>query len=227
IRDGVDPVRIIPWIHNVLERGVSDLYLHLNLESEFLLPSKVYLSKTLVRLKIYFGQYPTIDVEDVHLPKLKTLYIESSHFEKHGIGLTKFLSGCSMLEDLVLEDISWFFWDFASVSVPTLKRLTFCWEERYDFPKSVSIDTPNLVYLKFTDTVAGKYPKVNFDSLVEAHIDLHLLKPLLIQYHQGYGENDMVGNATDFIMRLCNVKTLYLSANTLQVCFHYSHLSFF
>ncbi|CAL9225267.1 unnamed protein product [Arabidopsis halleri] len=217
IGDGVDPVRITPWIHNVLDRGVSDLYLHLNLESEFLLPSKVYLSKTLVRLKLRFGLYPTIDVEDVHLPNLKSLYIESTHFEKHGIGLSKLLSGCPMLEDLVLDDISWCIWDFASVSVPTLRKLTFCWEERDEFPKSVLLDTPNLVYLKFTDTVAGKYPKVNFDSLVEAHIDLRLLKPILINYHQGYGENDMVGNATDFMMRICNVKTLYLSANTLQV----------
>ncbi|KAL9286755.1 putative F-box domain, FBD domain, leucine-rich repeat domain superfamily [Arabidopsis thaliana] len=217
IGDGIDPVRIIPWINNVLERGVSDLDLHLNLESEFLLPSQVYLCKTLVWLKLRFGLYPTIDVEDVHLPKLKTLYIEATHFEEHGVGLTKLLSGCPMLEDLVLDDISWFIWDFASVSVPTLKRLRFSWQERDEFPKSVLLDTPNLVYLKFTDTVAGKYPKVNLDSLVEAHIDLRLLKPLLINYHQGYGENDMVGNATDFIMRICNVKTLYLSANTLQV----------
>ncbi|KAL9817408.1 F-box/LRR-repeat protein [Arabidopsis thaliana] len=169
IGDGIDPVRIIPWINNVLERGVSDLDLHLNLESEFLLPSQVYLCKTLVWLKLRFGLYPTIDVEDVHLPKLKTLYIEATHFEEHGVGLTKLLSGCPMLEDLVLDDISWFIWDFASVSVPTLKRLRFSWQERDEFPKSVLLDTPNLVYLKFTDTVAGKYPKVNLDSLVEAH----------------------------------------------------------
>ncbi|EOA15493.1 hypothetical protein CARUB_v10004737mg [Capsella rubella] len=218
VRDRVDPVRVIPWIHNVLERCVFDLDLHLAFESEFLLPSEVYMSKTLVRLKLYFGLlFPTFDDEDVYLPKLKTLHLECVHFEKHGIGLTKLLSGCHMLEELVLNDISWFIWDFASVSVPTLKRLTFRWEERDEFPKSVSLDTPNIVYLKFTDTVAGTYPKVNIDSLVEAHIDLRLLKPLLINYHEGYGENDMVGNATDFIKRLCNVKTLYLSANTLQV----------
>ncbi|XP_010435188.1 PREDICTED: F-box/LRR-repeat protein At4g14103-like isoform X1 [Camelina sativa] len=217
VRDGVDPVRITSWIHSVLERGVSDLDLHLDFESEYLLPSEVYLSKTLVSLKLYFGLYPTFDAEDVHLPKLKTLHIESVHFEKHGMRLTKLLSGCHILEDLVLNDISWFIWDFASVSSPTLKRVTFSWQERDEFPKSVSFDTPNLVYLKFTDTVAGKYPKVNFDSLVEPHIDLCLLEPLLIDYHEGYGENDMVGNATDFLMRLCNVKTLYLSPNTLQV----------
>ena len=145
-----------------------------------------------------------------------------------------------MLEDLVLDNISWFIWGFASVSVTTLKRLTFFWEERGENPKSVLLDTPNLVYLKFTDTIADKYPKVNFDSLVEAHIDLRMseeqtgltefleeasLADLLIHYSEGYGENDLVGNATAFIMGICNVKILSLSANTLQVCISYYHLS--
>lgn len=139
-----------------------------------------------------------------------------------------------MLEDLVLDDICWFIWDFASVSVTTLKRLTFCWDgERDENPKSVSIDTPNLIYLKFTDIIADKYPKVNFDSLVEAHIDLRMsdeqmglthfkeeasFEDLQIHDSEGHGENDLVGNATDFIMGICNVKILYLSADTLQVC---------
>ncbi|CAL9245804.1 unnamed protein product [Arabidopsis halleri] len=232
VRDGVDPVRINSWIDNVLERGVSNLDLDIGLESKFLLSSKIYLSKTLVRLKLKFGYSPSFDVEDVHLPKLKTLYLDPVHFEKHGVGLTKLLSGCHMLEDLVLDDISWFIWDFASVSVTTLKRLTFCWEERGENAKSVSLDTPNLVYLKFTDTIADKYPKVNFDSLVEAHIDLRMseeqmglthfieeasFEDLQIHYSEGHGENDLVGNATAFIMGICNVKILSLSANTLQV----------
>ncbi|CAA7016708.1 unnamed protein product [Microthlaspi erraticum] len=147
IRDGddpVDPIRIFRWILNVLERGVADLKLGLDLErdltqgieSDSLLPSEIFLSETLVRLKLS-GCGPNIDVEEACLPKLKTLCIEGVHFEKHGVGLDKLLSGCHELEDLVLDDISWFIWDFASVSVPTLKRLKFSWQELDKNPKSV------------------------------------------------------------------------------------------
>ncbi|XP_010512148.1 PREDICTED: F-box/LRR-repeat protein At4g14103-like [Camelina sativa] len=232
VTDGVDPLRINSWIDNVLERGVSDLDLDIGLESEFFLTSKIFLSKTLVELKLTFGYSPTLDVKDVHLPKLKTLYLNVES-EEHGFGLTKLLSGCHMLEDLVLDEISRCIWDDASVSVTTLKRLTCCWEDRaYDNATSVSLDTPNLVYLKFTDTIADKYLKVNFNSLVEAHINLRMseeqmgltdfleeatFEDLQIHYSEGYGENDLIGNATEFIMGLCNVKILSLSANTLRV----------
>ncbi|KFK35126.1 hypothetical protein AALP_AA5G240200 [Arabis alpina] len=106
-----------------------------------------------------------------------------------------------MLEDLVMDGIFGFAWDFASVSVTTLKRLTFYWGVRNENLKSVSFDTPNLVYLDYTDTVADKYPKVNFGLLVEAKINLR--------------KTD--GNATNFIVGLCNVKILNLSSDTLEV----------
>lgn len=101
VKDGVDPSRINSWIDNVSERGLSnlDLYIGIRLEPDFLVSPELFLSKTLIRLKL---SNPDLDVEDVHLPKLKTLCLESVHFEKHGIGLTKLLSGCHILEDLVL-----------------------------------------------------------------------------------------------------------------------------
>ncbi|KAG2331890.1 hypothetical protein Bca52824_003070 [Brassica carinata] len=126
----------------------------------------------------------------------------------------------------------WCKWNFSSVSVPTLKRLTFCWEARDENPESVSIDTPNLVYLEFTDTISDVYPKLNFDSLVEARICLRMsedqigkaqfleeasFSDLQIHYAEGNEENEMVGNAIDFIVGICNVQILYLYADTLEV----------
>ncbi|KAJ4873794.1 F-box/LRR-repeat protein [Raphanus sativus] len=228
----VVPIRIFTWILNVLRRGVSDLNLFVDLQSESLLPSKIFLSETLVRLKLKSGYGANIkldDNQDVYLPKLKTLFLQAG-YENHGIGLAKLLSGCHMLEELVMYDISWLLWNFSSVSITTLKRLTFCWGEIDTNAKSVSIDTPNLVYLNFTDTIADAYPIVNLCSLVEARICLrmsykqygkaHFLDEASFSDLQqiNYSKaNKKVGNATDFIMGIRSVHILYLYADTLEV----------
>ena len=41
-------------------------------------------------------------------------------------------------------------------------------------PKRVSFDTPNVVYFEYSDNIAYKYPVLNFDSLVEAHINIKM-----------------------------------------------------
>lgn len=99
-----------------------------------------------------------------------------------------------------------------SISSKTLMRLTLhCYDEK---PDCVSFDAPNLVYFDYSDNVAGKYPKVNLGSLVEASIDLGMTND---QYaHARYV--GLVGNATDFLMGIRSVQILYLSANTLGVC---------
>lgn len=63
-----------------------------------------------------------------------------------------------------------------------------------------------------------KYPKVNFSSLVEAHIGLRLTEDqsgdanFSEDGHFSEGDDDeekgMVGNATDFLMGICNVQIL-------------------
>ncbi|CAH8310535.1 unnamed protein product [Eruca vesicaria subsp. sativa] len=90
-------------------------------------------------------------------------------------------------------------------------------------PKSVSFDTPNLVYFEYSDAIADTYPKVNFASLVEASLDLRMTHEQISKAK--FSEDDllkeeegtMVGNATVLLMGICNVKKLYLSDNTLEV----------
>lgn len=102
------------------------------------------------------------------------------------------------------------------MSSRTLKRLTLRCEDYWDNnPDSVSFDTPNLVYFEYADHVAKKYEIVNFDSLVEASIDLRMTH----DQSANASYEDLVGNATELLMRISNVQTLYLSANTLAVCF--------
>ncbi|CAA7016697.1 unnamed protein product [Microthlaspi erraticum] len=117
------------------------------------------------------------------------------------------------------------FWEACSVvSSRSLKRLTLRLQQRLDGNhKSVSFDTPNLVYFEYSDTIADQYPVVKFDSLVEASLDLRMTHEQIrkAKFSNDYffkpDEETMVGNATDLVMGICNVKTLYLSDNTLEV----------
>ncbi|KAJ4884997.1 FBD-like domain family protein [Raphanus sativus] len=116
------------------------------------------------------------------------------------------------------------FWEFCSVSSTTLKRLTLRFKQMFDEnPKSVSFDTPNLVYFEYSDAIADTYPKVDFASLGEASLDLRMTHEQICKAK--FSEDDlfkeeegtMVGNATVLLMGICNVKKLYLSDNTLEV----------
>ncbi|KAG7566482.1 Leucine-rich repeat 2 [Arabidopsis suecica] len=199
---------------------VLDLDLHISSESDYHLPSKVFMNKTLVRLKLGSKDEFIIDVQEVFLPKLKTLYLHGFVcFEESGVACAKLISGCPVLEELVMINLMWGLLDVCSVSNPTLKRVTICCETIDYNPQSVSFDTPNLVYLEFTDVVAIKYPKVNLDSLVEARLGLRLTPYQITRARNsvdGVGE-EMVGNASDFLMGISNVKILYLSSHTLEV----------
>lgn len=179
------------------------------------MPASVFVSKSLVRLRIETGNGAVIDVEDVFLPKVKTLHLDSVVFGEVGnCSLVKLVSGCHVLEELVLTDMCWDGYWNRSVSSKTLKRLTLRCEDWNKNPDSVLFDTPNLVYFEYSDHVADRYEIVNFDSLVEASIGLQMTRDQ--RRHSSYG--DMVGNATDLLMRISNVQILYLSANTLEVC---------
>ncbi|XP_020880541.1 putative F-box/LRR-repeat protein At3g59170 [Arabidopsis lyrata subsp. lyrata] len=224
--DPVDPDSVVPWIHKVLVRGVSDLQLVVDMNgwTSDPLPSRIFLSETLVKLTIKIRDGPFIDVKHVHLPKLKTLYLRSVVFDETDIGFSKLLSGCPVLEELVIDHIGSCVWTSCPVSVATLKRLTFCCENmkfcgmHEENPNNVSFDTPNLVYLEYAEVIANNYPKVNFDSLVEAKIDIWMTDDQIEEVTlRDNEENCMVGNATDFIFGIRNVRVLYLSADTLEV----------
>ncbi|EOA23943.1 hypothetical protein CARUB_v10017159mg [Capsella rubella] len=217
--DGIQDEDVFPWILNALRHGVSDLALHVSPSLVYWLPSKVFASKTLVRLKIGPKDGPRIKLRNVCLPKLKTLNLDSVVFEEGEIGFAKLLSGCPLLEELSLLNLSWDYWDSCSVSSKILKRLTLCCSYCGGNPKSVSFDTPNVVYFEYSDNIARKYPQMNFDSLVEASICTRMTndQKANARYVSDVDEEtEMVGNAMNLLMGICSVKTLYLSCDTLE-----------
>lgn len=114
-------------------------------------------------------------------PNLKTLYLDDVQFQGNNgnVGFVKLLSGCPVLEYLVMQDMKWYEWDDCSVSSNTLKRLKFYWdiydiEDREERPNSVSFDTPNLLRIEYTDAIADMYPTLKFDSLAGATLCLQM-----------------------------------------------------
>ncbi|CAH8277845.1 unnamed protein product [Arabidopsis lyrata] len=209
--DIIDQMWVLEMIPNVLKRGVSDLDLDISsiwdsFDSMFYhLPPKIFVSETLVRLKLKFVQGVNISVEgDVSLPISKILHLD--YFK------------------ISLEPGPF----FVNVSIPTLKRLTFRrfeeFDEAEDFNKSVSLsifENPNLVYIEYIDSIADRYQQVSFDSLVEASLGLRLRSDLV--YNQRYHETEYSmsfkekSNVTTLLTGICNVKILCLSDNTLEV----------
>ena len=219
--DVIHPAIIIGWLLKVMERGVLDLDLNISSEMGYRLPSEMFCSETLVRLKLGIRDVLTINKEKgVFLPKLKTLCLDYI-MVKNSV-FAKLLSGCHALEELVLNNL---FEVKGSCSVfhNTLERLVVRRSRTFDENlESVSFSTPNLVYLDYSDAIANMYPKVEFNSLVEASLDLIMTSDQIVSAISNEDidrspQEEMVGNATNFLMGICNVKILTVSYNTLQV----------
>ncbi|KAG7544184.1 FBD domain, partial [Arabidopsis thaliana x Arabidopsis arenosa] len=235
-KDVVDQYWVLEWIPKVLKRGVLDIDLHIPSSRDYCenssfypLPSKIFESKTLVRLKIQFQDGVSIHVKrGVSLPKLKTLHLD--YFRIDTGTFNKLLSGCHALEELVLVNLMW--GDSSepeacpvTVSIPTLKRLKFCRSEDFyeaefheyeDYDEeninegvSLSFDNPNLVYLEYSDAIVDRFKQVSFESLVEANLRLR-------KTPDDQTETDKI-NVTKLLMGIRNVKILYLSNDTLEV----------
>ncbi|CAH2060128.1 unnamed protein product, partial [Thlaspi arvense] len=125
--------------------------------------------KTLVELKTGYGVDLDAWDDDMCLPMLKTLVLDSV-----GFGRGQFqtlLPACPALEELMLLNIEWRDGNVV-LSSSTLKKLKISSECRS--LGTFSIDTPNLVFLDYSDFVAEDYPLVNLTNLLEATIDLAL-----------------------------------------------------
>ncbi|CDY07824.1 BnaC03g47980D [Brassica napus] len=112
-----------------------------------------------------------------------------------------------MLKTLTFESTWWPEMD-ESVSSQSLRKLTIYAGGFRDFrnPKSISFDTPNLVYLEYSDYVAADYPKLT------GH-DIELIRA-------PNDEDDVslrLGNVWKLISGLRNVQRLFISADTLEV----------
>ncbi|KAG2293692.1 hypothetical protein Bca52824_040361 [Brassica carinata] len=231
-KTGIDTDRVNLWICNVLQRGVKSVELVLDfhrsddddLDAEYMyfLPDEMFVSTKLVELSLRseFGVEWSRRGADTFLPMLKTLTFEST-WVLLCEDLEVFLSSFPVLEDLHMAHIEWPETD-ESVSSQSLRKLTIYAGGFRDFrnPKSISFDTPNLVYLEYSDYVAADYPKVNLPDLAEAVLDLKLTGHDIELIRAPNDEDDVslrLRNVWKLISGLRNVQRLFISADTLEV----------
>ena len=117
--DNLDSV--YSWICIALERRVQELDLHLLIDWGVELPPMFFICKTLVVVKLSCALFLDIPTT-VWLPSLKALHLKSVEYSDDD-SIQKLLSGCPVLEELVIEreerDNQW----VVNVSNPSLKIL--------------------------------------------------------------------------------------------------------
>lgn len=221
-KTGVDPLRVNHWICHVLRRGVKKLDLFIGLGDDYLLSSQVFISMTLVELKL--GSSIKLDEWDgeVSLPVLITLVLDSVEF---CFGKFKMLlCGCPVLEKLKMVRIDWEEWE-ETLSSASLKSLKIYSESCFE---SFSFDTPSLSFLDYSEFVAVDYPLVNMENLVDARINLLVTEEQIKRAREP--DNDLLEDddeEEDVVLRFSNVKKLmngirnvrklFLSPTTLEV----------
>ncbi|RID59290.1 hypothetical protein BRARA_F02530 [Brassica rapa] len=227
-KTGIDTDRVNRWIRNALQRGVTSLELVLDFPRHgddsymYLLPVEMFVSTKLVELSLRsdFGVDWWRGGTNTFLPMLKTLTFESKWILLCD-DLEVFLSAFPLLEEFYMADIEWPETD-ESVSSQSLRKLTIhaCGFEDFQNPMSISFDTPNLVYLAYSDYVAADYPKVNLPNLAEALLDFKVTGHQIDLIREPDDEDEVslrLGNVWKLISGLRNVNKLFISAETLEV----------
>ncbi|WZZ82307.1 hypothetical protein YC2023_102879 [Brassica napus] len=214
-----DAVYMRRWICNVVVRCVLEVDLRVmpgrnwawldpldvdDVHGKCLLPGHLFRSKTLVKLSLgtntNIGKLPP----DVSLPALKSLSIDSIVFAYKDF-CDVLLHGCPMLDELTVRhenDLNELY--TYSISSQSIKKLKVYYDSKYrnDY---MSFDAPSLVSLDYTDYALYKYPLVNFESLLEAKLNLC------------YSENIKRPDITGLIIGISNVQTLHLCGGSVDV----------
>ncbi|CAH8277264.1 unnamed protein product [Arabidopsis lyrata] len=211
-------------IYSVLENGVLELHLSSSV-CQCLLPE--FFSKNLVKLTLSNGCYYQTKLPSggVLFPALKTLSLVLVCFPANApVDLYECLLASPLLEEFNICDdhphrAGW----VKQVSGSSIRRMSIFYRSHNMKDHSCFvIKTPNLVYLDYSSYVAEDYV-VQFDSLVEARLDLRLWKyydflpPKALYYGYDPSTDGPWGDATKFIAALRNVVTLHLSADSLEV----------
>ncbi|CDY45993.1 BnaA02g18030D [Brassica napus] len=191
--------------------------------------------------RVYSWIYTAMDrVKRVYFPVLKSLsleFLELDYPDYH-----RLLDGCPTLEELFVaddDDHSNPLCCGAVVKSESLKRLVVSIDlpDSQEDHNSMLLDTPSLVYLKYTSYVFKEHDAVGLDLLVEARLDLSLWESTsdydddddddVDDEEEDDNETDddepkmpIFGDVTKLVVGITNITTLHLSADSLET-FHF------
>ncbi|CAH2069761.1 unnamed protein product [Thlaspi arvense] len=152
---GSDDIRV--WIRAAEKRAVRELIIKIvTWKSPVELPRSLYRScRTLETLKLSSAVLVDDVASPVSFPSLKTLSLESIKYPDD-VFLDKLLSGCPVLQDLVVEQCPGDNVPILSVRMPHLKSLALSKKgDRAEGEHGFVIDAPSLEFLKIRDYYKG------------------------------------------------------------------------
>ncbi|XP_021719429.1 putative FBD-associated F-box protein At5g56410 [Chenopodium quinoa] len=156
-----DSNHIKRWIEFALLKGVSELDVF-TYQFNSSVTQQLFVCATLVVLKLH-GKFEMKLPESYFLPNLKFLQLKSGKFPEK-FPLNSLISGCPMLEDLVIESRWGYDVKVITISSPTLINMTLNFTTTgFGWPRTdVLLDLPNLKHMIIMN------PPQNFrDSMTE------------------------------------------------------------
>lgn len=209
---------MVTWIRRGMAQGVHELEIfhteeHLKEEHRPIkLPKSLYAYENLEVLKLTYSV--ALDVPlDVWFPCLKTLHLISVKYETKGCH-SRLLSGCPVLEELVLDkSLNGHSMRAFYVEMPKLQRLSVvdvCEEPNYgvDGLHMTVINVPSLKCLSFVDYFDDLCLCENMPEVVVANVKVV------------YNSPEKLLASIPSVKRLC----LCLSASLLHSCIGFCHL---
>ncbi|XP_026398192.1 F-box/LRR-repeat protein At4g14103-like [Papaver somniferum] len=210
--------RVHSWISNITKRNVKELDLYLDFYEPFFIPLSLFTCESLIKLEL--ALFDATDLpRSFCFPKLKSLKLCGIQFTNDDCWNEQHFSYCPVLENLILEECTWFGVSNFCISTPMLKLLEI---ENNGFSDglpdcSLKVHAPNLVSLSYYGCVAKKYVFSCFQKLKFARVCLTCKKGAPWEQNIAYRKNITYGAAVRrFIRAVAHVQSLTLYPEALK-----------
>lgn len=164
------------WLHTAITRNIQELELDflMSVRDTFVqLPRKIFTSHSLVVLKLSCMSLEVPSI--VCFPRLRILELKRITYLDDQCSQT-LLSGCHVLEELVIEETVRENPRVVHICIDTLKRFSFSYKfvvnMTVDCPYKFVINAPKLEYFHVKGRISDDYDVESLASLINAHVDL-------------------------------------------------------